>query len=136
MRQKSEYAEAEHTVNGETRTLREWAARLGMSPRAVHERITRGWTVESALTTPPLDARSGGARFFGAKPLSDEDRELVMAIKEDRRRMAARICDIDIERKRLMRERNRLSRKVREISDKALAEKFEVTTTQIRRAER
>ncbi len=39
---------------GETRTLTEWADRLGLHQRTLFNRIGRGWDIERALTTPTL----------------------------------------------------------------------------------
>jgi hypothetical protein len=40
------------TFRDETLSLKEWALRMGLLPRSVHNRIARGWSVELALTTP------------------------------------------------------------------------------------
>lgn len=37
---------------GESRTLAEWAARIGLHQTALHTRLKNGWTVERALTQP------------------------------------------------------------------------------------
>lgn len=40
------------TCNGETKTLAEWAERLGCCHGTIHYRLIRGWSVQSAVTTP------------------------------------------------------------------------------------
>ena len=53
------------TYNGETLTVNEWAARLGMNPGTLYRRVTRsGWSDEKALTTP-IDptCRTHGSRI-------------------------------------------------------------------------
>ena len=41
------------TIDGETKTLEQWAKRYGLGASAVHNRIFKlGWNVERALTTP------------------------------------------------------------------------------------
>ena len=39
--------------NGETHTISEWAAKIGIVPRSLRDRLKAGWSVEKALTTPP-----------------------------------------------------------------------------------
>lgn len=45
------------TLNGETLLLIDWAKRIGMPQHSISTRIKRGWSVEDALTTPPLIRR-------------------------------------------------------------------------------
>jgi hypothetical protein len=40
------------THDGRTQTLTEWAEELGISRKALQQRIKRGWKVERALTQP------------------------------------------------------------------------------------
>jgi hypothetical protein len=40
------------TYNGETLCLTEWSERTGISYSRLRDRLTRGWSVERALTTP------------------------------------------------------------------------------------
>lgn len=40
------------TFNGETLTLTEWSARLGISKNTISQRLKYGWSVEEALSTP------------------------------------------------------------------------------------
>jgi hypothetical protein len=40
------------TFNGQTKTITVWANELGIYPKNLLNRITRGWSVERALTTP------------------------------------------------------------------------------------
>lgn len=42
------------TCNGEMYCLSEWAERIGLSKSTIRGRLTSGWTVEAALTTPRL----------------------------------------------------------------------------------
>lgn len=44
--------------NGERLALIEWAERLGMKPACLIQRLTRGWTVERAMTAPIRHPRS------------------------------------------------------------------------------
>lgn len=45
------------TYNGETMTLNQWSARLGMAPGAVSKRLRRGWTETEAVTIPANTSR-------------------------------------------------------------------------------
>jgi hypothetical protein len=40
------------TVDGQTRTLKEWAARLGIPLPSLHARLSKGWSERGAVTTP------------------------------------------------------------------------------------
>lgn len=40
------------TLNGESKTVSQWAEQLGMKPQVLDSRLKRGWTVEEALQTP------------------------------------------------------------------------------------
>lgn len=42
------------TYNGETLSAQAWSQRLGGGAGLVKERLTRGWSVEKAVTTPPM----------------------------------------------------------------------------------
>jgi len=46
------------TLHGETRSVSEWAARLGISANTINQRRYLGWSDEDALTTP-LRSRNG-----------------------------------------------------------------------------
>ncbi len=46
------------TFKGETRTLRRWAERLGISVSSLQDRFIRGWSTEGALTASPRPQRS------------------------------------------------------------------------------
>lgn len=51
------------TVNGETRSLPEWADRYGIDTDLLWSRIYRaGWDVERALTVPPMTRQQAGAQ--------------------------------------------------------------------------
>lgn len=50
------------TYNGETLPSPIWAKRLGMHPNVFRHRITDGWTVEEAITTPKGALRPGKLR--------------------------------------------------------------------------
>lgn len=41
-----------HTFGGESLTIAEWAARLGVNENTLTNRVHMGWTVERILTTP------------------------------------------------------------------------------------
>ncbi|SFH23171.1 hypothetical protein [Ensifer sp. OV372] len=47
----------EYTINGATRSLAHWAKDAGISTHAIHERLSRGWPIEAALTLPKGSAR-------------------------------------------------------------------------------
>jgi hypothetical protein len=50
------------TVNGETKTMSEWAREKGVSPDLIKDRITKlHWSEEEAVNTPRL--RMGGKRW-------------------------------------------------------------------------
>jgi hypothetical protein len=40
------------TLDGETKTMSEWAEAIGIRVQTLHERIKRGWDVRRALTQP------------------------------------------------------------------------------------
>ncbi len=44
------------THNGETHTVAEWATIVGITKAALYHRLSRGWSVKEALTTPMLQA--------------------------------------------------------------------------------
>lgn len=44
----------ELTLHGVTKCLSEWSRTTGMSSSAIKARLARGWSVEKALSTPPL----------------------------------------------------------------------------------
>jgi hypothetical protein len=46
------------TLNGEIKTIVEWARSLGCSHATISARIRRGWTVEQALTEKPVVGRN------------------------------------------------------------------------------
>ena len=50
------------TLNGESKTLTDWAESYGISDDAIYSRLKRGWSVERTLTTPAL---SNGCRPSG-----------------------------------------------------------------------
>ena len=43
--------------NGEALTLSEWAERIGLRRESLRDRLQSGWTLERALTTPPVRQR-------------------------------------------------------------------------------
>lgn len=42
------------TLNGQSKSFREWAALLGIHQTAISQRLRRGWSVERAITTRNL----------------------------------------------------------------------------------
>ena len=42
------------TYNGETKVLEDWAMAAGIHPATLSARLKRGWSVEDAITTPPV----------------------------------------------------------------------------------
>lgn len=38
------------TYNGKKQTLTQWAEQVGMKPNCLHTRLSRGWSIERALT--------------------------------------------------------------------------------------
>ena len=44
------------TYNEETHTVAEWATIVGITKAALYHRLSRGWSVKEALTTPMLQA--------------------------------------------------------------------------------
>lgn len=51
------------TINGETRSIGQWAAQAGISPSSLRDRLKNGWDPAEAVSTPalsrPLHPRSG-----------------------------------------------------------------------------
>jgi hypothetical protein len=41
-----------YTCGGESLTMKQWAEHLGMNVNALHQRISKGWSLEKTLTTP------------------------------------------------------------------------------------
>jgi hypothetical protein len=39
------------TYNGQTKSINQWAAILGLAPSTLRSRLARGYTIEEALTT-------------------------------------------------------------------------------------
>lgn len=46
------------TMNGETHPISVWAQRVGGNTDIIYVRLARGWSVERALTTPPIPPSS------------------------------------------------------------------------------
>lgn len=40
------------TLNGDTRTITDWARRCGIDPSTLRTRLKRGWSIDQALTSP------------------------------------------------------------------------------------
>lgn len=63
----TQYTNRRQTVwlefNGETLCRKDWARRTGLDEATIAQRISRGWSVEKALTTKPMNKGSGGARW-------------------------------------------------------------------------
>jgi lambda repressor-like predicted transcriptional regulator len=49
------------TAFGDTLHLQAWSRRTGIRPNTIRERLERGWAVEAALSTAPVDQRIGSA---------------------------------------------------------------------------
>lgn len=45
------------TYNGETKTLTQWAKKIGLGVKTLQGRIDDGWSIEKALTTPKLTSK-------------------------------------------------------------------------------
>lgn len=45
------------TYNGETKTLKQWSEKIGISWFTLYERLKRGWSVEKVLSTPQMRKR-------------------------------------------------------------------------------
>lgn len=60
------------TYKGETKPLNDWAEMHGLAVMTVRSRLSAGWDVERALTTPPMNHRSAAqarwSRTEGNKP--------------------------------------------------------------------
>lgn len=50
-----------YTVNGETKTLLQWAKTLGLNKKTLSNRISRGWSLEDAITRPLHARRNNGS---------------------------------------------------------------------------
>jgi len=48
------------TYNGRTQCRKDWAREYGVDEATLAQRLSRGWELEKALTTPPMN--SGGGR--------------------------------------------------------------------------
>lgn len=48
---------ARYSLNGETLTQSQWCRRLGISPESLRDRLSNGWSLERALTTPAVRSR-------------------------------------------------------------------------------
>lgn len=70
------------TFNEETMSISAWARRIGIDDAALSSRLRRGWTLEKALTTPPLPPSMGGGAI-----LLTHDGE-TMTLQEWARRLA------------------------------------------------
>lgn len=56
------------TFRGETLSMRDWSRRLGIEERLIHSRICKlGWSVDRALTEPPVEARDALAKARQAR---------------------------------------------------------------------
>ena len=45
------------TINGITRSITQWADFLGVTHKTIYDRISKGWSLEETLTTPPRQRR-------------------------------------------------------------------------------
>lgn len=54
-----------YTLDGFTGTIRQWAARTGISGKSIHQRIRAGMPLRAALTTPKMKSgrRAAGAQY-------------------------------------------------------------------------
>lgn len=52
-----------YAFNGETKCLSEWARLRGISISSLYTRIKRGWSIEDALTVPPITPKRRRGRF-------------------------------------------------------------------------
>ena len=50
------------SFNGETKTVSQWADKIGISQDTLGARILNGWCIEKALTTPLLKSKNGGSK--------------------------------------------------------------------------
>ena len=66
------------TINGETRTITEWARHYGVHDRLVWDRLKHGWDLERALTAPK--DRAKGGKVNTAKLTAEQ----VLALRADR----------------------------------------------------
>lgn len=72
------------TFEGQTKCLVEWAEEIGVNRRTLQVRLSRGWSVERALTKPPAPKRSrkGGVTWNGkTKSLPEWERETGVPFK-------------------------------------------------------
>lgn len=58
---------------GETMCVAAWAARYGISPSVLCNRLNRGWDFENAVSTPPGEGYRCGDGSFYRTPLSKRD---------------------------------------------------------------
>lgn len=58
--------------NGKTDSISGWAKTFGIRPQLIHTRITRGWSLEDAISRPVLGVYSGN------KSISKNDAELML----------------------------------------------------------
>ena len=59
------------TWQGRTQTIKAWAKELDIEPRRISERLRRGWSVESTMTTPcPKGYEKGSADQLAASSAS------------------------------------------------------------------
>jgi hypothetical protein len=79
------------SYNGETRTLREWAQRMGVSHQVLRYRLDAGWAVEEALSTP-IQPRGLSESDFHARRTDDEARLRMSLV---RAHFAQLVKDID-----------------------------------------
>lgn len=53
-----------YTCAGESLTMKQWAKRLGVNVNALHQRMSKGWSLEQTLTTPAK--RAGKPSLYSA----------------------------------------------------------------------
>lgn len=108
-----------YTHDGATLTLREWAERIGITQQAMSLRLKR-LPVEEALSMPACSPREAAARATAARMAHHHQ---VAALS------AAEVHALD----ELLTERVALRRRLKYLSDRCLAEKFEVAIGTVRK---
>lgn len=109
-----------YTHAGHSRTVREWAQALGLSLETMRRRIDE-WGIERAVETPVHEGRQRGA---------------LQAHERTGKRRLARLNLSDAEMQALAElkaEREQLLRRLKHLTDSALAAKFELSRAQVKR---
>ncbi len=70
------------TYQGRTQCMFDWAAEFGMSGKQLHKRLTLGWDLETALTTPVKQLREDRELTYGGRTMKISEWAKVLKVRK------------------------------------------------------